>query len=402
MNKKYNLAVLAPEAVYPANTGGRLVVFNKIKYLREYGYNVSLFCIVDSDEEAKKQDAVLAKLGIKSHSYNRNACKKQNLLNIFKHPYAVASRDNVQLKKDLGDLIKQNQIDIIDVEFPQMAINVMNMDIISEKAIKIVLNQHNIEYRTMKNIGQTFDNPIKRIVFKFEASRLRKYEERIYRSDLIDGYTFVSSDDLRIFKEEHPQITVPCKVFSIGADDHGNTEHKNNQNVIIVGKMSYQPNIEGVLWFYQRVWPMVKKSCPNSRLYIVGKDPSESLTEIEDTSVFITGTVDSVEPYYANSSVVAIPIFSGGGVKTKLIEAASYGLPIVTTPAGVLGTNFTNDQQVIVTEDATEFAQNIVAAIDNDQHQLDLAKCAHELFVKEYTWSGICQQMSNFLKSLLG
>ncbi|MFV4928788.1 glycosyltransferase family 4 protein [Lactobacillus delbrueckii] len=169
----------------------------------------------------------------------------------------------------------------------------------------------------------------------------------------------------------------------------------------MVGKMSYQPNIEGVLWFYHNVWSIVKEKYPDGKLYIVGKDPVESLTEIDDKSVVVTGTVDSVEPYYANSAVVAIPIFSGGGVKTKLIEAASYGLPIITTPSGVLGTNFTNEQQVIVTEDPVEFAQGIVAALDNDQHQQDLAKNAHELFVKEYTWSGICQQMSEFFENLV-
>lgn len=401
MNKKYNLAILAPEAVYPANTGGRIVVFNKLKYLSKNGYNVTLFCIVDSDEEARIQDIEMAKLGIASHSYNRNTSKKRNLLNAFKYPYAVASRDNQQLKQDLLKLIKQDRLDIIDVESPQMAVNILNMDIIHKKGINVVLNQHNIEYRAMRSIANTFHSFVKHFIFKYEASRLQKFEDEVYKSGLIDGYTFVSLDDMRIFQDENSHVKVPCKVFSIGADDHGDVEHRNNRNVVIVGKMSYQPNIEGVLWFYQSVWPIVKKSCPDSKLYIVGKDPVESLTEIDDKSVVVTGTVDSVEPYYANSAVVAIPIFSGGGVKTKLIEAASYGLPIITTPSGVLGTNFTNEQQVIVTEDPVEFAQGIVAALDNDQHQQDLAKNAHDLFVKEYTWSGICQQMSEFFENLV-
>lgn len=401
MNKKNNLAILAPEAVYPANTGGRIVVFNKIKYLLKNGYNVTLFCIVDSDEEAKVQDVAMAKLGVKSYSYNRNTFKKRNLINTLKYPYAVASRDNEKLKQDLRALVEQDCLDVIDIEFPQMAVNILDIDIIREKKINIILNQHNIEYRAMKSISKALHNPVKHAIFQFEASRLKKFEEKIYNSGLVNGYTFVSMEDLRIFREEHPQIKIPCKVFSIGAEDHGDVAHRDSSNVVIVGKMSYQPNIEGVLWFYQSVWPIVKKSCPDSKLYIVGKDPVESLTEIDDKSVVVTGTVDSVEPYYANSAVVAIPIFSGGGVKTKLIEAASYGLPIITTPSGALGTNFTNEQQVIVTEDPVEFAQGIVAALDNDQHQQDLAKNAHDLFVKEYTWSGICQQMSEFFENLV-
>lgn len=401
MKRIYNLAILAPEAVYPANTGGRIVVFNKMKCLSEFGYKVTLFGIVDSDEEAQIQDNALTKMGIESHSYNRNAFKKKNLLRALHYPYAVASRENDQLKQDLCTRIKQNQLDIIDIEFPQMAVNILDMDILRTNNIKVVLNQHNIEHLSMKSIGETLRNPVKRTIFSLEASKMQKFENKVYNSDLIDGYTFVSQDDLRIFQKEYPNVKTPCKVFSIGADDHENVDHTKNKNVIIVGKMSYQPNIEGVLWFYRNAWPIVKKSCPDSKLYVVGKDPAESIKEIEDKSVVVTGTVDSVEPYYANSSAVAIPIFSGGGVKTKLIEAASYGLPVVTTPSGVLGTNFTNDQQVIVTEDSFQFAQSIVAAINGDRHQLELAKRAHELFEREYTWSGICRQMSDFFEGLL-
>ncbi|MFV4928787.1 hypothetical protein [Lactobacillus delbrueckii] len=197
MNKKNNLAILAPEAVYPANTGGRIVVFNKIKYLLKSGYNVTLFCIVDSDEEAKVQDVAMAKLGVKSYSYNRNTFKKRNLINTLKYPYAVASRDNKKLKQDLRALVEQDCLDVIDIEFPQMAVNILDIDIIREKKINIILNQHNIEYRAMRSISKALHNPVKHTIFQFEASRLKKFEEKIYNSGLVNGYTFVSMEDLR-------------------------------------------------------------------------------------------------------------------------------------------------------------------------------------------------------------
>lgn len=401
MNNSKKILVLAPEAICPANTGGRIVVFNKIKYLAELGYDIVLFCIVDSDREAKFQNKILRKLKIRSYSYNRNKHKIINLFKSLSLPYSVASRNNRDLKKDLASIINNEQINIIDVEFPQMAINIIDNKLIQSKNIKVILNQHNIEYRTMQNIGNTFSNPLKRCVFKFDAMRLKKFENKLYYSDIFNAYTFLSSNDFQLFKRDNPTIKVPCRVFGIGAEKHRIwNKNADSKNVIIVGKMSYQPNIEGVLWFVKEVWPIVKRESPDSKLYIVGKDPVESLTSIKDRSVVVTGTVDSVTPYYENSGVVAIPIFSGGGVKTKLIEAASYGMPIITTPSGVLGTDFSNDEQVIVTKNNKVFARNIIAALNKDENMIQLANNAYNLFLDEYTWKGICMQLSQFFNSL--
>lgn len=395
--KNKNLVILSPEAVYPANTGGRIVIFNKLKYLSALGYQVTLFCIVDSEKEGILQKIYLNKLGIKSYFYNRQKRKVQNLFNALRLPFAVASRENKQLQKDLSTLIQKHKVDLIDIEFPQMAVNILKIKLIKKYHIKIILNQHNIEYKTMRNIGLTFKNILKRTIFLFDANRLHSFENKLYSLDIIDAYTFLSSNDLQVFKLEYPNLKVPCKVFGIGAEKHEIlNENSNNKNVIIVGKMSYQPNIEGVLWFVKEVWPIVKRDSPSSKLYIVGKDPVESLTNIKDKSIVVTGTVDSVTPYYENSKVVAIPIFSGGGVKTKLIEAASYGMPIVTTPSGVLGTDFSNNEQVIITKSNKVFARNIVAALNKDKNMIQLANNAYNLFLNEYTWKGICTQLSKF------
>lgn len=400
MHKYKKIAILSPEAVYPANTGGRIVVFNKIKYLAKLGYKIALFCIVDNDKEGKLQNKVLKKMGIESFYYNRNKHKVHNLLGSIRLPYAVQSRNNISLRKKLSQLIKAKEVDLIDVEFPQMAANILNMSVIQKYGIKVILNQHNIEYLAMKSISQSFNNPIKRMIYKIEAIRLQGFEKKVYKSNLIDAYTFVSKDDLQIFKDNYINLGVPCEVFSIGSDDHSNNKIKMNQNIIIVGKMSYPPNAEGVKWFIKKVWPKITSKKPSAKLYVVGKDPDESLLKLKSENIIITGTVDSVQPYYTNSSVVAIPIFSGGGVKTKLIEAASYKMPIVTTPLGVLGTNFKNNEHVIVTEKPDKFAQAIIWALDQKDNMVTLANNAHKLFIKEYTWTGIVNKLSSFFDTI--
>lgn len=394
-----NIAVLSPEAVVPANTGGRIVVYNKIKYLHELGHRIYLFCITDSDVESSIQTNEICLIVEECHNYNRNSYKLNNVLHALSLPYATASRTNSELIKDLQALISREQIDLIDVEFPQMAQNVIKSSV--SKKIKCVLSEHNIEYRSMHSIALTMQNPIQKAVYLLDSRRLRSYEEKLIRSNRFDGYTFVSSDDMKFFQREHRNLQEKCHLVPIGAEDHRMDVSDNPRNIVIVGKMSYKPNVEGVLWFYNNAWPFIRKKCPKTNVYIVGKDPDQSLLDINDDRVKVTGTVDSVEPYYKDSCVAVIPIFAGGGVKTKLIEASSHRMPIVCTPQSTTGTEFAHLKQCFISKDPEEFSDYIIEAINRSERSNEIAKQGYKLFCDNYTWKSICIDLSKYLEEIV-
>ena len=121
-----NIVVLAPESVYPANTGGRIVVYNKIKELSKLGNKITLLCIVDSDDEGKKLKEGLSKLCEHIYAYNRNKFKFDTFRYFVRYPYAVASRSNKQLQRRLKLIMKCGKVDYILCEFPQMALNLLH------------------------------------------------------------------------------------------------------------------------------------------------------------------------------------------------------------------------------------------------------------------------------------
>ncbi len=88
--------------------------------------------------------------------------------------------------------------------------------------------------------------------------------------------------------------------------------------------MSYLPNVEAALWFSKQVFFLLfKKKIPESKFYIIGKDPSKELVELSGSNpnIVVTGTVDSIEDYYEHTDIVVIPLTHGGGVKVKVLEA---------------------------------------------------------------------------------
>ncbi len=392
---------LSPEAIFPVNTGGRLVVYNRIKYLTGLGHEIYFFSIVDDECEIEIQQQHLKAIVKECFSYNRHAHKITNYLKAARYPYSVASRIRQTLIDDLEKLIIREKIKLVICEFPQMYMNLRELQ--KRYKFKCVLSQHNIEFLSLRNIGQKMNNPLKRMLYLLESIRLERYERKIYRNNLIDAFIFVSKDDKEFFERELNINNRLTNLAPIGAEEHDDLQKidDGNKNVIIVGKMSYPPNAEGVLWFYNNVWSKITSEVKNSVLYIVGKDPDDRLLKINSDNVIVTGTVESVEPYYLKANAIAIPIFSGGGVKTKLIEASSYSVPIICTTSGARGTDFKDAEHIYITDDAQSFADKIISVLKEDKSQIEMVYEASKLFKQKYTWDGITKDLSYFLEKLI-
>lgn len=390
-----NFLVLSPEAVYPANTGGRIGIFNKIKYLKQLRNSVEVICIVNSDEEVQVQESVLSKMGIICHSINRNKKKNFNIIKALFFPYTVASRTYKYIKRLCCQIIKDTKIDYVLAEAPPM---LMNIDSKILDNTKVILFQHNIEYVTMRSNGRAQKTFVKRVIYFFESLRMETFEKLLYRKNFLSAVTFVSDADKEFFDNNLNYGKVPTFLLPVGAESHEAVDSESNaNNVVIVGKMSYAPNIEGVLWFCNKVWNNIKKSVPDARLYIVGKDPDKCLLNLASDDIIVTGTVDSVDDYYKMSSVAVIPLFSGGGVKTKLIEASSYKIPIVCTTSGVKGTMYKNGEHILVSDDEEQFADLVIDSLKNRKAAHERAERCYGFFMKNYQWNGI---MTKFIDEI--
>ena len=97
--------------------------------------------------------------------------------------------------------------------------------------------------------------------------------------------------------------------------------------------MDYQPNVEGVLWFVNEVWPLIRAALPGLRFTIVGARPLPRVQRLESNDgVRVTGSVDDVRPFLWRAAVSVAPLLTGRGTQTKVLEALAAGLPVVTTP----------------------------------------------------------------------
>ena len=297
------------------------------------------------------------------------------------------------MRHDIELFNEKNDIKWIIVDFPQMIGNIPKFLL-----KKTILNQHNIEYKAFASISDTAKNPLKKCFFKVTALQMKWYEEKLYRKNTIACYTFVSSEE-KLFFEKNYNIDKTI-LLPIGTACVRSIEGKTNEkSVVFVGKMSYNPNEQAVKWFISNVWPNVKKAIPDIKFYIVGKEPSASLVELNkaDKDVVVTGMVDSVVDYYNRASVVVIPIISGGGVNVKVLEALGMGKLVVTTSKGVEGTAFIPGKHLIVADSADDFAKKVVDAVLNPDEQI--RDNAYQYCVEHYSWNASCKPLIDFLSN---
>jgi glycosyltransferase involved in cell wall biosynthesis len=102
--------------------------------------------------------------------------------------------------------------------------------------------------------------------------------------------------------------------------------------VVFCGVMNYTPNVDGVLWFCQHVWPLVRARRPDAELLLVGSDPASAIRRLHaQNGIEVTGTVDDVRPHLWRSAVAIAPLLTARGIQNKVLEAIGAGLPAVVS-----------------------------------------------------------------------
>ena len=138
--------------------------------------------------------------------------------------------------------------------------------------------------------------------------------------------------------------------------------------LLFVGNLGYPPNVQAIEFFLGQCWMRVKSSLREARLLIVGRMPervpsfSRNLDGVE-----FTGFLEDIETPYGHSRVVICPILAGGGTRVKLVEAAAFGKPIVSTHVGAEGLEFKDGYHALLRDDAKGFADACIRLLQDNE-----------------------------------
>ena len=129
--------------------------------------------------------------------------------------------------------------------------------------------------------------------------------------------------------------------------------------LLFIGALNYGPNVEGLKWFVETIFQPFRKRLENSRLVVVGRQPSEEVRALCSSvpQIELHPDVPDVTPYYRKSGIVVVPILTAGGTRIKILEAGIAGRPVVSTPMGAYGLNATDGKDLLLFNDKNTFLE---------------------------------------------
>ncbi len=132
------------------------------------------------------------------------------------------------------------------------------------------------------------------------------------------------------------------------------------RDLLFVGGFGHPPNIDAVTWFVTEVWPRIAQALPDAKVHVVGSQMSDALKALGGERVQMHGFVADLAPLLASARVSIAPLRYGAGVKGKINQAMAHGLPVVATPVAVEGMYLVPEEEVLVGDGATGFADAVV------------------------------------------
>jgi polysaccharide biosynthesis protein PslH len=137
--------------------------------------------------------------------------------------------------------------------------------------------------------------------------------------------------------------------------------HRNRETLLFIGALDYGPNVAGLVWFLETVFPLARERSGEVRLLVAGRRPTNEVVRLcaEKPGVELHADVSDVGPLYARCGAVVVPLLSGGGTRIKILEAAVAGRPVLATPAGAYGIDCADGRDIVLFSDGRSFIEGL-------------------------------------------
>ena len=140
--------------------------------------------------------------------------------------------------------------------------------------------------------------------------------------------------------------------------------------------------------------PYIWSSRPNTKLWIVGKDPPKEIESLDrNSAVTVTGTVKDIRPYLQKATLALAPLTYGAGIQNKVLEAMACGSPVVTSPRVVSSLKVKNGRDILVAQEPGEFANLVLELFDNRDYCEDIGRFSRKYVEEHHRWESIGTQL---------
>jgi len=392
---------------FPPDAGPKVKTYHVLRALVGQGHSVTLVSFVRPEEVPhisaleKICEAVhvvpirrsrIADVGYMIRSY------------LTTRPFLIERDDLRPMQELVNNLVKEGDFNFIHADqLTMVQFAIRGASALPDKKPKVIFDAHNAVWSIvgrMQENARWFLKP----VLGIEARRVKRYEGELLKT--VDHVLAVTDVDrvgleeaLNFSKIHQGDRVAPITVVPIAVDTQKLQPIRRkagSKNIVTLGTLHYPPNADGIRWFFNEVFPLIRRRVPDATLTIIGKNPPQDFLDLaarEPETVKVTGYVPELVPFLEESALMVVPVRAGGGMRVRILEAFAYAMPVVTTTIGLEGINAELEKDVIVADAANDFANRVSELLENVSLQEKLSVNGRQLAEKKYDWQVVLDAM---------
>jgi glycosyltransferase involved in cell wall biosynthesis len=306
------------------------------------------------------------------------------------------------MQRALDRVLRAKRFDLVNLEFSFLGECDMRQAPPNERLPRLVVDSHNIDYELARQYARSAGSLARRFYAGVNWPKLRREELGTYRD--ADGVYLCSAEDERRLLDVIPgaRTAVIPNAADVEYYQPRSTEPPSDgRTVVFFGLLSYAPNVDGVIFFIEKIWPRIAEAQPKARLKIIGGKPPRSLQLLAGPRVELTGFVPDLRPHLAAAAAVVVPLRLGGGTRLKIVEAMAMGKAIVSTTLGAEGIEAIPGRDLLIEDQPEAFADAVNRLLGKPELAARIGQSARSLAVERYSWSGAAQALEGFYRGIL-
>jgi glycosyltransferase involved in cell wall biosynthesis len=201
----------------------------------------------------------------------------------------------------------------------------------------LIVRAHNIEHLLWKRVANEEKRKMRKTYLNIQVKRLKQFEISVFSA--ADIILAITSLDAALIDKIVPGKKVFILPYSYGGS-YANPADFNPEKPVFfhLGSMNWMPNQDGIRWLVKHAWPPVHKAFPAATLRLAGRCMPEDITQMHGKiGIEVLGEIADSHDFIKACDIMICPLFAGGGMRIKIVEALALGKPVFSTSIGAEG-----------------------------------------------------------------
>lgn len=388
----------------PLVDGGCIAMHNITDGLLKSGHDVKVLA-VETQKHPVKVEAFpinyLQQTRFESVFIDTTPRLKDAVKSFFqRQAYQISRFYSKSMVSKLTQVLKHDSFDIVHLE----SIYVMPYipTIRKYSNAKIVIRLHNIEHQIWERLSDNERKPVHKLIYGINSRQLRRVEECILKE--VNGYMTISEPDFNYFNKTSSVLgsVIP---FGLSMENYelGNDYIPSEEPTLFhLGSMNWSPNVEGIEWFLDEVWPAIHEKHPTLTFIVAGHGIPDKIYQRQDPNVIVAGSVPSANEFMLAHDLMVVPLLSGSGIRIKIVEAMALGKVVITTSVGAEGLAVENGKHLFIADTPEEFLNIVDKCITTPDICTIIGENARDFISVHHNNDIITEQILDFYQKVIG